>query len=215
MKYGILGTGMVGQTLATKLVEMGHDVMMGSRSATNEKALTWQKSAGTKGKVGTFRDAAKFAETLISCTDGETSLDALRSCDGKDLEGKTLIDVSNPLDFSKGMPPTLSTVNTDSLGEKIQREFPQLKVVKALNTCNCKVMVEPSRVPGEHDLFICGNDAAAKEQVKSLVKEWGWKTIYDLGDITNARATEQLMPLWIRLFVQFGNADFDWRIVRK
>jgi 8-hydroxy-5-deazaflavin:NADPH oxidoreductase len=215
MKYGILGTGMVGQTLATKLVEMGHDLMMGSRSAGNEKALAWQKTAGSRAKVGTFRDTAKFGETLIAATEGETSLDALRSTDSKDLEGKTLIDVSNPLDFSKGMPPTLSTVNTDSLGEKIQREFPQLKVVKALNTCNCKVMVDPSRVPGEHDLFICGNDAAAKEQVRNLVREWGWKTIYDLGDITNARATEQLMPLWIRLFVQFGNADFDWRIVKK
>jgi predicted dinucleotide-binding enzyme len=214
MRYGVLGTGMVGSTLATKLVSMGHEVMMGSRTANNDKALKWKNSVEGKGKIGTFADTAKFAETLLSCTEGETSIPALRSCDSKDLAGKVLIDVSNPLDFSKGMPPTLSVVNTDSLGEKIQREFTALRVVKALNTVNCQVMIDPRRVNGESDLFICGNDAGAKEQVKGLLKEFGWKSIYDMGDITNARATEQLMPIWIRLFVQFGSPDFNFRIVK-
>ncbi len=213
MRFGILGTGMVGQTLGTKLVSMGHEVMMGSRSANNEKTKTWQQSAGAKAETGTFHEAAEFAEILIACTEGETSLDALRTTNGRDLDGKILVDVSNPLDFSKGMPPTLTIVNDDSLGEKIQREFSQLRVVKALNTCNCLVMVDPSHVPGDHDLFVCGNDGKAKEQVKSLLKDFGWKSIYDLGDITNARATEQLMPLWIRLFVQFKTADFNYKIV--
>ena len=106
-----------------------------------------------------------------------------------DLAGKILIDVANPLDFSGGMPPTLTPCNTDSLGESLQREFPNAKVVKTLNTCNCKVMVDPARVPGEHDLFICGNDAGAKDQVRTLLREFGWTSIIDLGDITNARAT--------------------------
>jgi predicted dinucleotide-binding enzyme len=215
MRFGVLGTGMVGQTLGTKLVSMGHEVMMGARTANSEKAKTWQTAAGSHASIGTFGDAAKFGEVLLTCTEGDTSIEALRSTDAKDLHGKILIDVSNPLDFSKGMPPTLLIVNTDSLGERIQREFPQLKVVKALNTVNCGVMANPSRVKGEHDLFICGNDESAKEQVKSLLREFGWKSFYDLGDITNARATEQLMPIWIRLFVQFGTPDFNFRIVRN
>jgi predicted dinucleotide-binding enzyme len=151
---------------------------------------------------------------LFSCTAGETSLAALRTVDRADLARKVLIDVSNPLDFSHGMPPTLSVCNTDSLGETLQREFPEARVVKALNTCNCQVMINPAGVPGDHDLFICGNDAAAKQTVQELVRQWGWKSIIDMGDITNARATEQLLPIWIRLMVMFGSPVFNFRIVR-
>lgn len=206
---------MVGQTLATKLAALGHDVMMGSRTAGNEKARAWAERTGPRGRAGTFRDAATFGDILISCTEGLTSVEALRNAPAKDLEGKVLIDVSNPLDFSRGMPPTLLVSNTDSLGETLQREFPQLRVVKALNTCNCRVMVEPGLVPGEHDIFVCGNDAAAKEQVKALLGEFGWKSIIDLGDITAARATEQLLPVWLRLLGLFGSPEFNFRIVRS
>src|SRR5947208_1801568 len=138
MRYGILGTGMVGETLASKLVALGHEVMMGSRTANNEKAMAWVAKAGVRARAGTFAETARFGETLISCTAGDTSVAALRSVNAADLNGKVLIDVSNPLDFSKGMPPTLSICNTDSLGETLQREFPRTKVVKALNTVNCQ-----------------------------------------------------------------------------
>lgn len=214
MKYGVLGTGMVGETLASKLVETGNEVMMGSRSANNPKALAWQGKAGARASVGTFADAASFGEMLFSCTAGDTCLAALRTVQHADVAGKVLVDVSNPLDFSKGGPPGLTIVNFDSLGESIQREFPEVKVVKALNTCNCQVMVKPSLVPGDHHLFICGNDAGAKAAVTDLVKSWGWNNIIDLGDITNARATEQLLPLWIRLYVMYKTPLFNFQIAR-
>ncbi len=215
MKYGVLGTGMVGRALATKLIELKHNVKMGARSLEHKEALAWREAAGERGQVGTFRDAAGFGQILLNCTQGAFSVDALRTADRNDLAGKVLIDVANPLDFSRGMPPTLTICNTDSLGESIQREFPEAKVVKALNTVNCQVMGAPSRVKGDHDIFICGNDSKAKETVKRLLGDFGWRSIIDLGDITNARATEQLMPLWIRLFAQYGTADFNFKIVKN
>jgi 8-hydroxy-5-deazaflavin:NADPH oxidoreductase len=214
MRYAVLGTGMVGQALATKLAGLGNEAMMGSRTASNEKARAWQERVGARGRTGTFREAAAFGEVLVSCTEGLTSLEALRSADTKDLDGKVLIDVSNPLDFSRGMPASLSVCNTDSLGETLQREFPKTKVVKTLNTCNCQVMVDPARVAGEHDMFVCGNDAEAKEHVNGLLREFGWRSIIDLGDITGARATEQLLPIWLRLFGMFGTPEFNFRVVR-
>ncbi|MEO8129748.1 MAG: hypothetical protein ABJF23_08155 [Bryobacteraceae bacterium] len=149
----------------------------------------------------------------MSCTSGITSLDVLASVDQRDLKDKVLIDVSNPLDFSH-QPATLSVCNTDSLGEMIQRQFPELRVVKALNTCNAQVMVNPGRVPGEHDLFIAGNDAAAKDQVTNLLQTFGWKSVIDVGDITGARATEAMMLIWLRLYGKYGSADLNYRIVR-
>src|SRR5437763_15715762 len=139
MKYAVLGTGMVGNALATKLGAMGHEVMMGSRTANNEKALEWAKSAGDRASTGTFADAAKFGEVLVSCVQGTASVEALRTVATADLAGKILIDVSSPLDYSHGRPPILSPGNTDSLGESLQRYYPLARVVKTLNTCNCEV----------------------------------------------------------------------------
>jgi len=213
MKYGVLGTGQVGQELSNKLVALGNEVCMGSRSQDSKEAKTWLERAGEKGKIGTFADAARFGEIIVNCTQGAHSLEALRLVAKKELNGKILIDVANPLDSSRGMPPVLSICNADSLGESIQREFPEAKVVKTLNTVNCRVMTDPGRVPGDHDMFICGNDDTAKKTVTALLREFGWKSIVDLGDITNARATEQLMPIWIRLWGKLGTADFNFRIV--
>jgi len=216
MKYGVLGTGMVGQALGTKLLKLGHEVMLGSRVQEHQGAQDWKAKSGGGAKIGDFRDAAVFGQILLNCTQGAITLDALRSIDRKHLAGKLLIDVANPLDFSRGNPPTLTICNTDSLGESIQREFTEAKVVKAFNTVNCQVMVDPGRVKGEHDIFICGNDSESKNAVKELLRDFGWKSIIDLGDITNARATEQLMPIWIRLWTQFGTADFiNFKIVRN
>ncbi len=215
MKIGILGTGVVGTTIGSKLITLGHEVMMGSRSATNEKAAAFVQNAGKGASQGTFADAAKFGELLFNCTKGEFSLDVLQLAGAENMSGKILVDVANPLDFSKGMPPSLTVCNTDSLGETIQRAFPSVKVVKTLNTMNCFLMVDAKKVAGEHDIFICGNDAAAKATVEEILRSgFGWKNVIDLGDITNARATEMLLPIWVRLYGKFQNADFNFHIAR-
>src|SRR5262245_57391771 len=186
MKIGVLGTGMVGNAIATKLVNVGHQIMMGSRTATSDAGQEWLRSVGGKAQVGTFADAAGFGEIVLDCTNGANAPAALHSAGAENLRGKILIQDGNPLDFSKGMPPTFTVCNTDSLGEQTQREFPDVRVVKALNTVNCAIMIEPSRVLGDHELFICGNDAAAKREVTNRLCEWfGWKpgNIIDLGDI--------------------------------
>ena len=215
MKFGVLGSGMVGSTIATKLVSLGHEVKVGSRDAANEKARAWVASAGRGASQGSFADAAAFGEIVFNCTAGTGSIDALRSAGASALRGKVLIDIANPLDFSKGMPPTLFVSNDDSLGETIQRTFPEAKVVKALNTVNAGVMVNPGRVPGETDVFVSGNDAGAKVQVIRLLKEeFGWKSVIDLGDITAARGTESYLHLWLRLYGALQTADFNVHIVR-
>lgn len=216
MKIAILGTGMVGETIASKLVELGHEVKMGSRTTGNEKAVAWVRKAGPRASQGTFADAAASSELIFNCTLGAGSLAALEAAGKENLKGKVLVDISNPLDFSKGMPPSLFVSNTDSLGEQIQRAFPETKVVKALNTINASVMVEPSRLPGEHATFVSGNDAGAKAQVKQLLTEgFGWKQVIDLGDITTARGTESYLALWIRLWGVLGTPDFNIQIVKK
>ena len=215
MKIGILGTGVVGQTIGAKLVSLGHDVKMGARAAANEKAEKWVKENGARATHGTFADAAAFGEIVFNCTSGMASLDALRQAGARNLEGKVLIDVANPLDFSKGMPPTLSVCNTDSLGEQIQRAFPGARVVKTLNTMNTNVMVNPGLVPGDSDVFVSGNDAAAKAQVTEILKSWfGWRSVIDLGDITTARGTEMLLPIWLRLWGTFKTPNINFHIAR-
>ena len=215
MKIGILGTGAVGSTIGTKLVSLGHEVKMGSRTANNEKAAAWVKSNGTDSSQGTFANSAAFGEIIFNCTAGLSSLEALRQAGKENLGGKILVDIANALDFSNGFPPVLAVCNTDSLGEQIQREFPDVKIVKTLNTTNSVVMVNPSLVPGEHDMFMCGNDADAKEKVKKILTEWfGWKSIIDMGDITNARATEMLLPIWVRLYGIYKTPNFNFKIVK-
>jgi len=216
VRIGIFGTGIVGRTLGGKLVEVGHEVMLGSRSAANEAAREWAAAAGGGASHGTFADAAAFGQLLFNCTAGTASPAALASCEPGDLAGKVLVDVANPLDFSQGMPPTLGVANTDSLGEQIQREYPDAKVVKALNTMNCSVMVDPGRVPGDHDAFLAGNDEGAKIRVRELLASFGWpdEAIVDLGDIGAARGMEMYLPLWLRLFRAAGTADFNIHVVR-
>jgi len=214
MKFGVLGSGMVGQAIAGKLVSLGHEVKMGSRSATNEKAAAWVKSAGKGASQGTFADAAGFGEIVFNCTAGAGSLDALQAAGAQKLTDKILVDVANPLDFSHGMPPTLFISNDDSLAERIQAAFPETKVVKALNTVNANVMVNPGRVPGETDVFVSGNDAGAKAQVTRILKdEFGWTSVIDLGDVKAARGTESYLHLWLRLLGALKTADFNVKVV--
>jgi predicted dinucleotide-binding enzyme len=217
MKIAVLGTGMVGNAIATKLINVGHQITMGSRTANSDAGQEWLRGVGGRAHVGTFADAAAFGELVFDCTNGANSLAALRQAGADNLRGKILIQVGNPLDFSKGMPPTLTVCNTDSLGEQTQREFPDVRVVKALNTVNCDIMIAPSRVPGDHELFICGNDAAAKREVTDRLCEWfGWKpgNIIDLGDITNARGTEMFLAFWVRLWGVLETPHFNIHVVR-
>ncbi len=215
MKIAILGTGMVGVTLGTKLVELGYEVRMGSRSKENPKAVDWASVNGQKASFGTFFEAASYGDIIFNCTSGQASLEALQLAGRENLSGKILIDVANPLDFSKGMPPTLTVCNTDSLGEVLQRQFPDLKVVKTLNTMNCQLMVNPSLLPSPTSIFMSGNDIQAKETVKQILQQFGWADIIDLGDISTARGTEQLLPVWIRLMGKLGTPMFNFSIVKQ
>ena len=216
MKFGVLGTGAVGRTIAAKLVSLGHEVTLGSRTEGNEQAVAWVEATGERANQGTFAGAARFGEALVNCTKGEASLDALRAAGAENLDGKLLIDVANPLDFSGGMPPTLTVCNTDSLGEQIQREFPDARVVKALNTMNHELMIAPASLQESHSVFVCGNDDSAKDEVRTLLESFGWprESIVDLGDISSARGTEMLLPLWVRLYGKLGTGKFNLAIVR-
>ena len=212
MKIGVIGSGIVGQTIAGKLVELGHAVKVGTSDTS--KLEEWLSKAGEEASVGSFAEAAAFGEIVFNCTRGAGSLEALQLVGEASLNGKILVDISNPLDFSKGMPPTLTVCNTDSLGEQIQRTFPEAKVVKTLNTVNAALMVNPALVPGDHTLFVSGNDPEAKATVIAILKEgFGWKAVLDLGDISTARATEMLMPLWIRLWGTLQTPMFNYKLV--
>ena len=215
MRIGILGTGVVGRTLASKLAKLGHDVRMGSRKAGGEKAKAWVKEAGGKSSEGTFADAAGHGEIVFNCTSGTASLEALKAAGANNLQGKTLVDVANPLDFSRGMPPTFSVCNTDSLGEQIQRAFPTAKVVKSLNTVTAALMVDPSIIPGVHTMFVSGNDAKAKAEVINLLKTgFGWPEVMDLGDISGARGQEMYLALWMRLDQKLQTPNVNVRVAR-
>ena len=215
MKIAILGTGTVGDTIGSKLSELGHHVMMGSRSKGNEKARAFVLKNKNAGE-GTFAEAASFGEMIFVCTKGEHTLEALKMA-GSGLNGKILVDVTNPLDFSKGMPPVLipSLSNSNSLGEEIQKQFPQSRVVKTFNTMWCGLMVNPNMIAGgDHVNFICGNDAEAKTTVKNLLHGFGWKSenLLDLGDISASRGTEGSLLLWLRIMMVKNSGAFNFKI---
>ena len=227
-KIAILGTGTVGQTFATKLVTLGYNVMVGTRNVS-EKLNSMAKDGISKNafaiwhennsmvKLGTFAEAASFADLILNTTQGASSLNALNLAGTKNLEGKILIDVANPLDFSKGMPPCLipELSNTNSLAEEIQKLFPTTKVVKTLNTMWCGIMVNPTLLKGDHVNYICGNDDEAKKMVIKLLLEFGWKneTILDLGNLSAARATEAVLPVWLRIYGVKKSGAFNFNIV--
>jgi predicted dinucleotide-binding enzyme len=227
MKIGMLGTSMVGQTVAGKLAELGHDVMVGTRDVARTLANTephpyglptfsvWKEGHPTVG-LGTFADAAAHGEVVFNATNGAGSLEALALADAANLNGKILVDIANPLDFTQGFPPSLSVSNTDSLGEQIQRAYPGVRVVKALNTVNAFLMVDPGQLAdADHTMFICGNDQSAKSTVTDWLADWfGWKDVIDLGDITSARGTEQYLPIWLRLSGALGTGMFNVKVVR-
>lgn len=227
MKIGVLGTSMVGQAISGKLGELGHDVMVGTRDVAKTLARTephlygfppfsvWHQQH-PEVKLGNFAQAAAHGEIVINATNGTASVAALQSAGEANLNGKVLIDIANPLDFSQGMPPSLAFCNSDSLGEQIQRAFPNVRVVKALNTVTAFIMVDPGQLAGgDHTIFVSGNDAGAKAQVTEMLQDWfGWKEVIDLGDITTARGTEMYLPLWLRLWGALGTGIFNIKLAK-
>jgi predicted dinucleotide-binding enzyme len=226
MRFGVLGTGVVSKTIASRLAGLDHEVMVGTRDPEGTLSRTepdrygnppfsaWQEEH-PEIRLGTFAEAAAQAEMVVNATAGIASLEALEQSGEENLSGKILIDISNPLDFSKGMPPTLSVSNTDSLGEQIQRRFPETKVVKTLHTINAQLMVDPARLAeADHSVFVCGDDGEAKVAVTDLLRSFGWSDIIDLGDISTARGTEMMLPVWVRLFGALQKPLFNFKIVR-
>jgi predicted dinucleotide-binding enzyme len=216
MNIGVLGTGGVGRAIATRLVELGHVVCMGTRDPENPNARDWLATVGTArgARVGTFADAAAHGAILVNATSGEGSIAALRLAGERNFHGKVLLDVANPLDTSTGFPPSLSVVNTDSLAEQIQRTFPALKVVKTLNTVTADVMVNPQQLPEDTTMFVAGEDAEAKATAADILRSFGWRSILDLGGITSARGMEMYLQLWISLRMAQGTNGFNLRVVR-
>jgi predicted dinucleotide-binding enzyme len=226
VRFGILGTGVVGKTIAARLDGLGHDVIVGTRNPEETLSRTdpdqygnlpfgaWQEEH-PEVRLGTFAEATAHGDMVVNATAGAVSLEALEQAGEDNLNGKILIDIANPLDFSKGMPPTLLVSNTDSLGEQIQRRFPEAKVVKTLHTMNAYVMVDPAQLAAtDHTVFVSGDDAEAKARVSELLRSFGWSDIIDLGDITTARGTEMVLPIWVRLFGVLQKPIYNFKVVR-
>jgi predicted dinucleotide-binding enzyme len=226
MKIAVLGTGMVGQALAGRLAELGHDVTVGTRDVQatlakvtadamgNPPYAAWAQAHPTV-RLATFAAASADAEVLVNATPGTMSIAVLTAAGAENLAGKILIDIANPLDFSAGFPPSLFVKDTDSLGEQIQAEFPKLRVVKALNTLTAPLMVNPAALASaDHSVFVSGNDADARKTVIGILESFGHTDVIDLGDITTARGTEMLLPLWLRVMGALNTPMFNVKIVR-
>jgi predicted dinucleotide-binding enzyme len=225
LKLAVLGTGTVGRTIADRLLDLGHDVVVGTRDPDTTRGRSEPDGMGNPPfpawleahpatRLTTFADAAAEAEVVVNATSGAGAIPALEQAGADNLADKVLIDISNPLDFSAGFPPTLFIKDTDSLGEQIQRTFPQVRVVKTLNTMNADVMVHPKQLGQESSVFVSGNDEAAKATVTGLLESFGHTDVIDLGDISTARGTEMLLPVWLRLMGTLGTPAFNFKIVR-
>jgi predicted dinucleotide-binding enzyme len=227
MKIGVIGTGVVGRTIAAKLAALGHDVVVGTRDVDATLARTepdamgnppyaeWQKE-NAQVRLSQLAEAGAHGELIVNATSGQASLAALEGAGSANLAGKVILDIANPLDFSQGRPPTLSVANTDSLAEQLLHAFPDAHVVKGLNTMSASVMVDPERLAGSHNVFLAGDDDAAKETVKELLHSFGWtnEAIVDLGGIRAARGAEMFLPLWLSLYGALGTGDFNIGVVR-
>jgi predicted dinucleotide-binding enzyme len=224
VKIAVIGTGMVGQAMAGRLDQLGHEVTVGTRDvaaslgrldATGGAAFGSWAQAHPGVRVARLAEAAVGAEVVVNATSGLVSLEALREVGGAALAGTVLMDLSNPLDFSQGFPPTLFVKDTDSLGEQIQAAFPEARVVKTLNTLTAELMVRPEQLAGGHTVFVCGNEAAAKGLVTDLLRSMGHTDVIDLGDITSSRGTEMYLPLWLRMMQSLGTGVFNVKVVRE
>ena len=209
MRIAVIGCGAVGRTVAPALRRLGHDVVVGTRDPAQTGAR--EEWASSEVPLATFAEAGDTADLVVNATGGMVSLDALAEVD---LDGKVLLDISNPLDFSAGFPPTLSVKDTDSMAEQIQRAHPGARVVKALNTVTAAVMVDPGSLPEPTTIFVAGDDPDARSTVRSLLDALGWEDIVEFPTLDAARGLEMWLPLWVRLMGVLGTADFNLRLVR-
>ena len=225
MNIAVLGTGMVGQAIAGRLDELGHSVVVGTRDPASTLARSEPDGMGNPPfaawhadhqgvALATFADAAAGAELVVNATNGNVSLEVLRLAGAENLAGKPLLDIANPLDFSAGFPPTLFVKDSDSLGEQIQRAFPEAKVVKTLNTLTAGLMADPKSLGASSTIFVSGDDAEAKATVVDLLESFGHDDVIDLGPLETARGTEMLLPIWLRLMGALGTGQFNFKIVR-
>jgi len=211
MKVGILGTGAVGEALGRGFHAIGAEVTMGSRSAGNEKAVAWARSLGERAAEGSFADAARFGETIVFATKGSAVLDVVEAAGADAFAGKVVIDATNPLDFSRGYPD-LSVKGEDSLGEQLQRAIPDAQVVKCFNTTNASLMFRPDLAGGPPDMFIAGNDAAAKAEVGRILDQFGWLVV-DCGPILSARWLEAMTMAWVHAARVKGHWRIAWKLL--
>jgi hypothetical protein len=225
MDIAVLGTGMVGQALASGLARLGHTVTVGTRDPEATLARTEPDGMGNPPfatwhadhddiALATYADATKGAELVVLAGNGGAALDMLTAAGADNLAGTVLIDISNPLDFSAGFPPTLFVKDTDSLGEQIQAAFPETRVVKTLNTLTAPLMVDPGQLGEATTVFVSGDDAAAKATVTEILTGFGHQDVIDLGGIETARGTEMLLPLWLRTMGALGTGMFNIKVVR-
>ncbi len=215
MKIGVLGTGGVGKALGKGFIALGHEVKMGARSATNEKALAWAKEMGPKASVGTFADAATFGEVIVLATLGVANEEVLKSAGPAELRGKIVIDATNPLDSSGGVPPKLAIAGNDSGGERVQQLLSSAHVVKAFNTVGNTLMFRPDLPGGPPDMFIAGNDQDAKKKVTGILKDFGWGAVHDLGGIEASRYLEAMCMVWVLSAIPGGNWNQAFKLLRK
>jgi len=214
MRIAVLGTGTVGRVLSARLAELGHTVTLGTRDPEATRARPEVEEVPGVA-LATFADAVADVDVVVVALGGAVALEVLGSLGPERLAGTVLVDVTNPLDFSAGFPPTLSVKDTDSLGEQVQRLLPETKVVKTLNTMNAAVMAHPERVGGgDHTVFVSGDNPTAKAVVEGLLLEMGHTDVLDLGGIETARGVEMYLPLWLRVMGALGTADFQVKVVR-
>jgi hypothetical protein len=214
MKIGLIGSGEVGRALGSGFAALGHDVKLGTRDAGKDKVRDWAAQAGPRASTGSFAEAAAFADIAVLCTLWAGTENALTLAGRHRLAGKIVIDTTNPLDFSAGVPPRLALGHTDSAGEQVQRWLPDARVVKCFNIVGNAHMVNPSFPGGPPDMFLCGNDAAARQAVSELARTLGWPTI-DMGGIEGARLLEPLAMLWIVHGFRTNTWNHAFRLLRK
>ena len=214
MKIGILGTGDVGRALGNGFIALGHEVKMGSRDAQNEKALAWASTSGINASTGTFADAAQFGDVVVLALLWAGAENAIRLAGPENLTGKVVIDAINPLVFEPGKGPALAIGHTDSAGEQVQRWLPAAHVVKAFNIVGHAHMFKPDFPCGPPDMFICGNDRAAKQTVTEILKDFGWPTI-DIGGIEGSRLLEPMCVLWVGYAFRTSSGNHAFKLLRK
>jgi 8-hydroxy-5-deazaflavin:NADPH oxidoreductase len=226
VKIGILGTGGVGRTLAAKLISLGHEVVIGTRNVEDTLARTapdgmggppfkvWH-SQNPKVKLVKFSEAASFGEILFLATFGDKTAEAISLAGKQNFDNKLVLDTTNPLDFSKGVPPKFTVTLGNSLGEQIQKHIPNAKVVKAFNTIGAHIMVNPNREEGSPDLFIAGNDSDTKKIFSSLAEQMGWQSVIDLGDISQSYWLEANAMLWIHYGFKYNSWNHAFKLLKK